>query len=274
MKNLSIKEINLKVHNIENMLDFYENIIGLVLLGKNANKRYLGIQGTSDVLLILEESSAPIHEVETIGLYHMAFLLPTRKDLANHFNWLLKNQIKLGTADHGYSEALYLTDPEGNGIEIYWDKSQTEWDIRENGEIVGVTESLDTQDLLKLSDNQWDKMPIKSKIGHLHFRVTDITTTTDFYEALGFSLKYIFGLKAYFYAMGDYHHHIAVNSWFGSHLSAIESNRLGLSSYTLGCSNVDQLLQQLKKTTISYEYNQEEQQIVLKDPNGIIIHIK
>lgn len=274
MENFSIKEINIKVRNIEVMLDFYENIIGLVLFEKKDHKWYLGIKETTDILLILEESSASIQEVETVGLYHMAFLLPTRKDLANHFNWLLKNQIKLATADHGYSEALYITDPEGNGIEIYWDKPKTEWDIRENGEIVGVTETLDTQDLLRLSEDQWNKMPIKSKIGHLHFKVTDLSKATDFYEALGFSLKYIFGLKAYFYAMGDYHHHIAVNSWFGNNLATNETDKLGLSSYTFVCSNLNQLIQQLKKTKLSYKYNQEEQQIVLKDPNGIAVYIK
>lgn len=88
MEEILIEQVHIKVKNIDAMTNFYEKIVGLILLRKDGHRRYLGIQGTTNVLLILEELHEPIHEVETVGLYHMAFLLPTRKDLANYFNWL------------------------------------------------------------------------------------------------------------------------------------------------------------------------------------------
>ncbi|MRT18448.1 VOC family protein, partial [Vitellibacter sp. q18] len=103
--------------------------------------------GTNDAILVLKELTAGEENQGTTGLYHIAFLLPTRKDLGNMLLWLLQENVQIGAADHGYSEALYLSDPENNGIEIYWDKPEEVWDIRPNGEIIGVTEELDGDSL-------------------------------------------------------------------------------------------------------------------------------
>lgn len=120
-------------------------------------------------------------------------------------------------------------------------------------------------------------MPTKSKLGHLHFKVIDLSGTARFYELLGFSLKYIFGSNAYFYALGDYHHQIALNSWAGNTLSAIETNSLGMASYTLVCLNQEifnQFKHRLKKANIPYESSHDQQQLLVADPNGIKIYIK
>ena len=100
--------------------------------------------------------------------------------------------------DHGYSEALYLSDPENNGIEIYWDKPEEVWDIRPNGEIIGVTEELDGDSLAAEADGHWLGISEGSKIGHIHLKVADLDTTETFYKNLGFGLKSNFGQQAKF----------------------------------------------------------------------------
>lgn len=105
---------------------------------------------------------------------------------------------KLAQRDHGYSEALYLSDPENNGIEIYWDKPEEVWDIRPNGEIIGVTEELDGDSLAAEADGHWLGISEGSKIGHIHLKVADLDTTETFYKNLGFGLKSNFGQQAKF----------------------------------------------------------------------------
>lgn len=207
-----VKQVKLKVANLEVMTEFYTGMIGLVLLKQDGNTTFLGAQDSSEVILILEELSEPAVKLETTGLYHTAFLLPSRKDLGNSLLWLLQNQVEIGAADHGYSEAIYLSDPEGNGIEIYRDKPMSEWDIREDGEIVGVTEELDGDAVVGAADGNWLGLAPGSKIGHVHLQIADLYETEAFFEKLGFSLKSNFGRRAKFFAAGNYHHHIGTNN--------------------------------------------------------------
>ncbi|OJG98548.1 glyoxalase [Enterococcus termitis] len=186
-KETIVKQVKLNVQNLDEMTEFYTKMIGLVLLKKEDNRAFLGAQGTSEAIVILEELVDPIVNDKTTGLYHTAFLLPTRKDLGNSLLWLLQNNIEIGAADHGYSEAIYLSDPEGNGIEIYRDKPMTEWDIRADGEIIGVTEELDGDAVVGAADGKWLGMAPGSRIGHVHLQVADLEETEKFYEQLGFS---------------------------------------------------------------------------------------
>lgn len=143
--------VALKVKDLSKMVAFYHNVLGLEVIEIEEGMASLG--SDQKILLKLQEVSNGKVNPATTGLYHLAFLLPTRKDLANILQYLLVNEIALtGGADHGYSEALYLNDPEENGVEIYWDKPMSEWDIRENGEVVGVTEPMDAESLIQLSD--------------------------------------------------------------------------------------------------------------------------
>ena len=112
--------------------------------------------------------------------------------------WLLQENVQIGAADHGYSEAPYLSDPENNGIEIYWDKPEEVWDIRPNGEIIGVTEELDGDSLAAEADGHWLGISEGSKIGHIHLKVADLDATETFYKNLGFGLKSNFGQQAKF----------------------------------------------------------------------------
>lgn len=271
-KETIVKQVKLKVENLEAMIDFYTKMIGLVLLNKTENTAFLGAQDSSETIMILEELVDPIMKNNTTGLYHTAFLLPSRKDLGNSLLWLMQNNIELGAADHGYSEAIYLTDPEGNGIEIYQDKPKTEWDIRADGEIIGVTEELDGDAVVAEADRQWLGLAPGSRIGHIHLQVADLDVTEKFYEQLGFSLKSNFGGRAKFFAAGDYHHHIGTNTWNSRNAALIGEKQLGLAWYTFQLPSkeaVDLLIKRLDAQGI--EYIAENEQLTIQDPNGMQI---
>ncbi|OTN89314.1 hypothetical protein A5819_001806 [Enterococcus sp. 7E2_DIV0204] len=271
-KTTIVKQVKLNVGNLEAMIDFYTQMIGLVLLKKEGKTAFLGAQDASESIVVLEEHVDPVVNNKTTGLYHTAFLLPSRKDLGNSLLWLMQNNIEIGAADHGYSEAIYLTDPEGNGIEIYRDKPMTEWDIQADGEIIGVTEELDADGVVAASDGQWLGMALGSKIGHVHLQVADLDETEKFYEQLGFSLKSNFGGRAKFFAAGLYHHHIGTNTWNGRNIALIGENQLGLAWYSFQLPSKEEFelfVNYLDETSI--EYVNENDQITIQDPNGMQI---
>ncbi|MBO0440983.1 VOC family protein [Candidatus Enterococcus ikei] len=271
-KETIVKQVKLNVQNLEVMTEFYTQMIGLVLLKKEDNTAFLAAQNSSETIVVLEELVDPVVKNNTTGLYHTAFLLPTRKDLGNSLLWLMQNNVEIGAADHGYSEAIYLSDPEGNGIEIYRDKPMTDWDIREDGEIIGVTEELDGDGVVAEADGQWLGMAPGSRIGHVHLQVADLDETETFYEKLGFSLKSNFGRRAKFFATGEYHHHIGTNTWNGEHVALIGENQLGLVWYTFQLPSKDVFelfVKHLDETSV--EYVKENEQVVIQDPNGMQI---
>jgi catechol 2,3-dioxygenase len=271
-KETIVKQVKLKVKNLDVMTEFYTQMVGLVLLKKEQSTAFLGAQESSEAIIVLEELVDPVVKDKTTGLYHTAFLLPSRKDLGNSLLWLLQNKIEIGAADHGYSEAIYLSDPEDNGIEIYRDKPMTEWDIRADGEIIGVTEELDGDAVVGEADGQWLGMAPGSRIGHVHLQVADLDETEKFYEQLGFALKSNFGRQAKFFAAGEYHHHIGTNTWNGEHVALIGENQLGLAWYTFQLPSKDEFelfVKQLDEASV--EYVNVNEQVVIQDPNGMQI---
>ena len=163
-------------------------------------------------------------------------MLPTRADLANVLFSLKERHASLyGFADHGYSEALYLKDPEGNGIEIYADKDKEEWDIREDGRIVGYTRLLDRE---KLLEEKTSDKPINlaegTKVGHIHLSIRDLGEAKDFYtNILGLDNKFELGGQAVFMASGLYHHQVAINSWDRVNMNLREDGDLGLNYFEI-----------------------------------------
>lgn len=268
----AIKQVKLKVKNLDNMVLFYTQKMGLVLINQVEKIAYLGAQQSTEPLLILEEVESAYSKQRTTGLFHIAFLLPTRKDLGNTLLWLLKNEVPLeGASDHGYSEAIYLADPEQNGIEIYRDKPISEWDIRDNGEIIGITEEMDADGVIEAADGQWLGLAPGSKIGHIHLKVSDLEQTEEFYkELLGFDLKANFGRQAKFFATGMYHHQIGTNIWNGKDLPAPAQNQTGLDYFVIEYLEKKQFDLALKKLTDRNKtFEISGTQVKLTDPNGI-----
>lgn len=265
-----IKQVTLVVSNVELMIQFYTSILGFKLTKREGEFVYLSTSESKNEILILKEQKDAVQNHKTTGLYHIAFLLPTRKDLGNMLLRLLQYRIELGAADHGYSEALYFNDPEGNGIEIYWDKPKKFWDIRSNGEIIGVTEELDGEALVSKADGQWKGIPSETIIGHVHLQVINLEETGKFYEDIGFRRTSDFGRRAKFFAAEGYHHHIGINTWAGNDLPPRSEKQLGLTEYMFLLEEKEQfncLLDRLVANEI--EFDRVGDQVRIKDPNGM-----
>lgn len=271
---IKIKEVTLNIKNLNQMIDYYKTI-GLELINKTDKTVSLGVR--ENVLLNLKEIDSTLTE-KTTGLYHVAYLVPSRKDLANVlYSLLVKDTEIQGAADHGYSEAIYLTDPEGNGIEIYRDKNIEEWDINEYGQIKGVTEPLYADELLAQRDTDKPvQLPSGTKIGHIHLSIKDYQETKKFYtDILGFDNKYEFTDQAVFLAANLYHHDIALNIWNSKGMELRKDNQLGLDHYVIEINNREDF-EGLKNNLSNVKENiitTSESKIVLKDNQNIKIKI-
>ena len=239
---IHLAEVALNVKDLESQRAVYHQLLGLEILSQSEGETLLGAGDKALVKLIKTDDTSNPKQI--YGLYHMALLLPSREDLANVFKHLLDLKIPLvGGADHGYSEAIYLEDLEGNGIELYRDKPVTEWDIREDGRIIGVTEELSVQDIYELG-KELDPFVIASgtRMGHVHLSVKNSQEASSFYqESLGLEDKFTIP-HASWIASGDYHHHLAVNEWGGKNLAPREHGMVGLAYYVVEVENKEFLV--------------------------------
>lgn len=237
-----LAEVALNVKDLESQTAFYHLLLGLEILNQSEKEVLLGAGGKPLVRLIKTDDIS--NPKQSYGLYHMALLLPTREDLANVFKHLLDLKIPLiGGADHGYSEAIYLEDLEGNGKELYRDKPVTVWDIREDGRIIGVTEELSAQDIYQLG-KEIEPFAIASgtRMGHVHLSVKNSQEASVFYqESLGLEDKFTIP-HASWIASGDYHHHLAVNEWGGKNLVRRKNGMVGLAYYVVEVENKEFLV--------------------------------
>lgn len=226
-----LAEAVLNVKDLAGQTAFYTQIIGLEILTQTATEVILGAGNKPLVHLIQTNREEAVKS--SYGLYHMAILLPSREDLADVFKHIAELDYPfVGAADHGYSEALYLEDLEGNGIELYRDKPVAEWDIREDGRIVGVTEELSAQEIYEMGRKVEPFVIAKAtRMGHNHLSVKDSHLSTTFYQdVLELADKFTIP-SASWIASGDYHHHLAVNEWGGKNLAKREEDMLGLAYY-------------------------------------------
>ncbi|MBY5028133.1 VOC family protein [Streptococcus suis] len=230
--------VALNVRNLKLQSLFYQQVLGLQVLTENSKQIDLGVGQTALVRLIQTEQKGEVSH--SYGLYHLAIVLPSREDLGTIFRHFIDNKIPLqGASDHGYSEAIYLADTEGNGIEIYRDLPQDSWDVRPDGRIVGITEPMDAETIYALgkkADAAY-QMPAGSRIGHVHLSVRESAASSRFYQEV-LAVKDKFSVpSAAWLASGDYHHHLAVNEWGGKNLKTRQEGMPGLSYYTVIYSN-------------------------------------
>lgn len=228
-----LAETVLNVKNLARQTAFYTQIMGLDILSQTETEVVLGAGNKPLVHLIQTNREEAVKS--SYGLYHMAILLPSREDLADIFKHIAELDYPfVGAADHGYSEALYLEDLEGNGIELYRDKPVAEWDIREDGRIVGVTEELSAQEIYEMGRKVEPFVIAEAtRMGHIHLSVKDSQQSTVFYqEVLELTDKFTI-LSASWIASGDYHHHLAVNEWGGKNLTKRDKDMPELAYYVL-----------------------------------------
>jgi catechol 2,3-dioxygenase len=214
---LSIRAVHLAVADLARSAEFYEHALGLPVLTRDENRVELHPtlpDGHAALVLTQIPAPTPLPPAAT-GLYHVAWLHPTRADLAATVRRVAESGWRFeGASDHGVSEALYLSDPDGLGIEIYADRPRDRWELAPDGEVRMYTLPLDLDDLLAQSSaDPPERIAPGTFVGHVHLKVADVPRTEAFYtDALGFEERARLPSAA-FVAAGGYHHHVGLNSW-------------------------------------------------------------
>jgi len=229
-----VGQVHLKVRDLDLALRFYRDVIGFRVLERNAGTATLTADGKTALLILEQPEDVMPKQGRTTGLYHFALLLPTRTDLARIVVHFARIGLRFGSSDHLVSEALYLSDPDGNGIEIYRDRDPSEWTWRRD-EVEMAVDPLDFRDLLTAADDRpWEALPEGTLMGHIHLHVSHLGPAERFYtDGLGFEVVNRYGAQALFLSTGGYHHHIGLNTWNGVGAPRPAENSVGLRSFTL-----------------------------------------
>ena len=224
-----IGRVRLQVGDLAASIPYYMRVLGFRLLDRQGSVAVLGTEDGSPLIELHERHGArPVPRRGRIGLYHFAMLLPDRAALGRLVAHLAGIGAYAGSADHLVSEALYLNDPDGLGIEVYADRPRAAWTMH-GREIAMATEPLDVRSLVRAAgDEPWTGMPAGTTIGHVHFHVNTLEEAEAFYQgALGFD-KVVWSYPgALFFSAGGYHHHVGTNTWAaGAPAATLEDARL------------------------------------------------
>jgi len=263
-----VNKLSINVSNLEGSLTYYEKVIGLSLLERDENKAVLTADQVTPLLILNQPSKVLPKPRRTTGLYHFALLLKERSQLANFLGHLIEKRIPHGSADHILTEALYLNDPDGNGIEVYYDKKDEEVDgTVESLEM--ATLPLDQASLLRVRTGDWRKMPKDTIIGHIHLQVDSLEEAKAFYvDTLGFDIIARYP-GALFISDGGYHHHIGLNTWNGEDAPAPPKDSVGLNWYNIVLSSIEEheaIVLRLKEN--GYPIVNEGEYLTTEDPAG------
>jgi catechol 2,3-dioxygenase len=271
--NTSLGTVRLTVSDIARSRQFYEHAIGLIASEQDDGTLALGVRDERPLVELRGDSGAPALDRRATGLFHLAILVPTRKDLAfalarlGNARWPLD-----GASDHLVSEALYLSDPDGNGIEIYRDRPREEWQ-RVNGQLAMSTLPLDLQSVLAELDHETTLQtlaPSGTRIGHVHLQVADLRDAEDFYSGiLGFEVMVRGYPGALFVAAGGYHHHLGLNTWHSLGADPPPPGAVGLRSFEVilpGAQELDRLLSRVQRAGIQVEADPAGS--LIRDPSG------
>ncbi len=269
-----IVHVRLRTADVQKQLTFYTRVLGLKILDTAGADFTLSAAGQESGLLVLtEDRAAPPRPPRSTGLYHFALRFPTRLDLARAYRRLLASDVPIGgAADHAVSEAIYLSDPDGNGIELYADRPCSQWRWQ-NGQVLMSTETLDLEELLSTIEAEpATAQPSGPDLGHIHLHVADLVAAERFYaEFLGLAVTQRSYPGALFFAAGGYHHHIGVNTWAGK--TAPPINSVGLISYRIAVP-VPEILYCLNHRAPLMGYEAKPLQadggplLEIRDPNG------
>jgi catechol 2,3-dioxygenase len=272
----TVGAVRLAVADLDRVREFYERVVGLRTLEQGGNLARLGADGTPVVELV-GVSDAPPRPGGTTGLFHLAILLPSRVELARSVRRLGEAGWPLaGASDHLVSEALYLADPEGNGIEIYRDRPRAEWP-REEGRLQMGTFPLDLDSLAAelIPERGATPMATDPRIGHVHLHVADLEATEGFYAGtLGFDVTVRDYPGALFLSAGGYHHHIGANTWAGEGAPPPPPGSRGLRWFELvlpSATELDRLEGRLREAGFDPERREDGLHVADPSGNGVVL---
>ncbi|MBK3494561.1 VOC family protein [Viridibacillus sp. YIM B01967] len=270
---MTLGYVQLRVQSLENQKAFYK-LLGFTIIQESATEIIFGSGSTTPVLILTAEEDVVPRPSRTTGLFHFAILVPSREDLAHVIGNLLEIGAPIsGAGDHLYSEAFYLSDSEGNGIEIYRDLPRNEWQVELDGQVNTATEPIDFQGIMALynPERAWIGFPTGTILGHIHLNVTNLDDAiSHFYlEAVGLDLMTNFMDSAFFMSAGGYHHHIAANIWQGVGAPLPPKIATGLMSFSLILSSTDEL-NKLKQNLLAQNvsFSEVEGDLFVKDLNN------
>ena len=228
--------VDLQISDLERSLAYYQQVLGLRLVSRRRGRADLAAAESAVPLVRLHERRGALRVPSEgrIGLYHFAILLPDRASLGRFVAHLAESGARAGAADHLVSEALYLHDPDGLGIEVYADRSRDTWQSAD-GELRMATLPLDLPGLVAAANGvRWNGMPRDTTMGHVHLHVGDLQRASGFYHvALGFDTMVWSYTGALFMAAGGYHHHLGLNTWAGPNAIAARENEARLLAWQL-----------------------------------------
>jgi catechol 2,3-dioxygenase len=268
--------VHLNISDLSKSLPFYQEMLGFQVHRREGDTAYLGA-GAADILALTERPGAT-HPRFATGLYHFAVLVPSRVALARSLRQLIETEYPLqGFADHLVSEAVYLADPDGNGIEIYRDRPRSEWyDAR--GNIKMATDPLDVRGVLAELNEQdaaWCGLEAGTKLGHMHLQVANARQAQAFYSnVLGFDLMMMYGPSAAFVSAGGYPHHIGMNTWNSAGAPPPPPESIGLRYFVTRLPNLEELGRVLDRVRAAgVAIDETDEGLLVRDPsqNAVVL---
>jgi catechol 2,3-dioxygenase len=268
--------VRLQVADLERSLVFYERVLGLRVTSRTSESVVLGPHGDEREIVELRQypSARPVPERGLLGLYHFAILLPDRTSLGRFVAHLAEVGARAGMADHAVSEAIYLTDPDGLGIEVYADRPRDAWRY-DGSQIYMTTVRLDAEDLVRAAKGErWTGMPPGTVLGHVHLYVDDIDKAAAFYhDALGFD-KVVWSYPgALFLSAGGYHHHLGTNTWVAGAPKATDSDARLLEWEIIVPTTGDAETAAASLRSAGYAVSQDGQAWKVADPWGTALRL-
>jgi catechol 2,3-dioxygenase len=259
-----VGRVALRVADLDRMVAFYEDVIGLETLDRADGRAVLGVD--DPLLILLAAPDLPARGPDETGLFHTAFRVPSRAALGAALDRIETEWRLDGASDHHVSEALYLSDPEDNGIEVYRDRPRDDWPITEDGRVGMDTLPL-ALDPLRDAAAGADRVPSGTDIGHVHLEVADLDAARSFYvDALGLRVRQAMP-AALFLAFGDYHHHVGCNVWNGR--SEPAAGR-GLAWVELVVDDAEAIRARLDREAVA----NRPDGIEVSDPDGLSIRLR
>ncbi|WP_019241263.1 MULTISPECIES: VOC family protein [Bacillus] len=255
--NLYIRDITINVSNLEQSTAFYTDLLGFKVLKRSDRNVMLTVDGINPMVILHQPDTVIPKQGRTTGLYHFAILLPSREELGSFLLHMANKNFRFqGASDHLVSEALYLADPDGNGIEVYHDRPSEQW-VWKNNEVKMSTEPMDVEGVLAAGQGkEWKGMPNATLFGHIHLHVADLEKAIHFYqEVLGYDVVCRYGDQAVFISTGGYHHHIGLNTWNGKGAPAPRENTIGMKEFSIVIPNEEyknKVIKALKALNISF----------------------
>lgn len=267
---IHIHRLTLRVSDVMLSAQFYHQLLGLNIIELSPTKATLS---TGDDPILYLSKAKRVKQLDTAGLYHVAFLLESEAHLASWLHHqMLQKTIVIGASDHLVSKAIYFEDPDGNGIEVYCDTNPNNW-VWSGDQIKMTTEPLDIEHLLSQATFPWNSKEHKVKIGHVHLSVVHLKNSEQFYHALGF--KTMLDMRsALFLSNQGYHHHLAINSW-GMQYGKMHQ----IDDVNLDCMEVSYPDEETRNEAImmleknGFLYTQMNDETMAYDPSGIPVYL-